>query len=393
MQVLNENIVPLLKGEKGDGLEIKKWYASVEAMNADYSNSDIAVGDSVAINETLDLYIKGASAFEHKGSLKGEQGKDGTGLNIKKWYTDTTTMNADYSNPDIAVGDSVAIDSTLDLYVKGASAFEYKGTLKGKDGDKGDDGTDGTTFTPSVSAEGVISWTNDGGKSNPTAVNIKGAIGDNGDDGTTFTPSVDSAGNLSWTNDGGKENPTTVNIKGQKGDDGTDGTTFTPSVSTLGNLSWTNDGGKENPPTVNIKGAKGDTGKDALVCLQTGVWSGVPDIGLGGAIDSGDFNRTPSVGDAFLYLFVVSSSAVPAEDAGRSFVALCEVTSIDSSGVWYLIRSYIETTGAKGDSGLTDEQIQMFTYLAQHMTVDQENGKITFSCEVAGAAFDAISED
>lgn len=33
-------------------------------------------------------------------------------------------------------------------------------------------------------------------------------------DGATFTPSVDADGNLSWTNDKGRDNPTTVNIKG-----------------------------------------------------------------------------------------------------------------------------------------------------------------------------------
>lgn len=36
---------------------------------------------------------------------------------------------------------------------------------------------DGTTFYPHVSAEGVLSWTNDGGKPNPDPVNIKGADG------------------------------------------------------------------------------------------------------------------------------------------------------------------------------------------------------------------------
>lgn len=39
-------------------------------------------------------------------------------------------------------------------------------------------------------------------------------------DGATFTPSVSDNGDLSWTNDKGKENPPTVNIKGAKGDPG-----------------------------------------------------------------------------------------------------------------------------------------------------------------------------
>jgi len=54
---------------------------------------------------------------------------------------------------------------------------------KGDKGDTGAAGKDGTTFTPSVSAAGVISWTNNGGLSNPTPVNIKGPQGDKGDTG------------------------------------------------------------------------------------------------------------------------------------------------------------------------------------------------------------------
>lgn len=38
-------------------------------------------------------------------------------------------------------------------------------------------GADGVTFYPHVSADGVLSWTNDGGKPNPDSVNIKGADG------------------------------------------------------------------------------------------------------------------------------------------------------------------------------------------------------------------------
>lgn len=56
---------------------------------------------------------------------------------------------------------------------------------QGETGPQGEPGADGVTFTPSVSAEGVISWTNDGGKTNPQPVNIKGPQGDKGDTGET----------------------------------------------------------------------------------------------------------------------------------------------------------------------------------------------------------------
>ena len=81
--------------------------------------------------------------------------------------------------------------------------------------------------------------------------------------GATFTPKVDTSGNISWTNDGGLSNPATINIKGDKGDEGNKGDTgyyYTPSIDENCNLSWSNNGGLSNPATVNIKGDKGDKG-------------------------------------------------------------------------------------------------------------------------------------
>lgn len=48
-------------------------------------------------------------------------------------------------------------------------------------------GPDGTTFRPHVSEEGIISWTNDGGKPNPAPVNIKGPKGDPANAKVLFT--------------------------------------------------------------------------------------------------------------------------------------------------------------------------------------------------------------
>ena len=148
----------------------------------------------------------------------------------------------------------------------------------GQDGSPGSDGSDGApgaVFTPSVSAAGVISWTNNGGLVNPTSVNIKGPQGNPGQDGrdgspgAVFTPSVSTEGLISWTNNGGLPNPSSVNIKGPQGvpgQDGSDGATgspgavFTPSVSTAGLISWTNNGGLVNPTSVNIMGPQGPQG-------------------------------------------------------------------------------------------------------------------------------------
>lgn len=47
----------------------------------------------------------------------------------------------------------------------------------------GGKGDDGATFIPSVSADGIISWTNDKDLPNPEPVNIKGVKGDPGENG------------------------------------------------------------------------------------------------------------------------------------------------------------------------------------------------------------------
>ena len=99
----------------------------------------------------------------------------------------------------------------------------------GPQGPQGETGATGTTFTPSVSSAGVISWTNDGGKTNPTSRNIKGPQGATGDaagfgtvsatvDSNVGTPSVtvtasgdDTAKNFAFA---------FHNLKGEQGDAG-----------------------------------------------------------------------------------------------------------------------------------------------------------------------------
>ena len=75
----------------------------------------------------------------------------------------------------------------------------------------GGKGDDGATFTPSVSADGIISWTNDKDLPNPEPVNIKGAKGDKGDKGDRGQQGVQGAKGE-------------TGAQGQKGADGTPAT-------------------------------------------------------------------------------------------------------------------------------------------------------------------------
>ena len=80
----------------------------------------------------------------------------------------------------------------------------------------GTPGIDGVTFTPSVSQEGVISWTNNGGLSNPTPINIKGDKGDKGEQGIQGIQGIQ----------GPKGEPGEKGDKGDKGDKGPKGDTY-----------------------------------------------------------------------------------------------------------------------------------------------------------------------
>ena len=121
---------------------------------------------------------------------------------------------------------------------KGATGPAGPDGAPGKDGSPGKDGADGAPGQDGFSPSASVAETGTGAtititdKTGTTTAEIKngkdgapGKAGTNGKDGapgadgTTFTPSVSAAGDLSWTNDGGKANPAPVNIKGPKGED------------------------------------------------------------------------------------------------------------------------------------------------------------------------------
>lgn len=83
----------------------------------------------------------------------------------------------------------------------------------------------GATFTPSVSEDGIISWTNDGGLSNPSSVNIKGAKGDKGDTGANGAPGADGRNGADGKD--GKDGYTPIKgvdyFDGKNGKDGENG--------------------------------------------------------------------------------------------------------------------------------------------------------------------------
>lgn len=137
---------------------------------------------------------------------KGDKGDTGTGLDILGTYESLESLQAAVQSPGQGDMYNVGTIAPFTIYMwdttDGSGAWVSQGQLQGAKGDKGDTGDQGPqgdpgpegpegppgatgatgpVFTPSVSSDGVLSWTNNGGLSNPDPVNIKGPQGDPGD--------------------------------------------------------------------------------------------------------------------------------------------------------------------------------------------------------------------
>lgn len=128
----------------------------------------------------------------------GANGKDGVGVNIT---SQSVTYQTSASGTTIPTGSWTTTiptvlqgqylwSKTVVNYSDGKSTTTYNVGYRGVDGTNGTNGKDGKD----------------------------GADGKNGENGATFTPSVNANGDLSWSNDKGLPNPKTVNIRGKDAD-------------------------------------------------------------------------------------------------------------------------------------------------------------------------------
>lgn len=114
-------------------------------------------------------------------------------------------------------------------------------------------GQNGATFTPSVSPEGVISWTNDKDLPNPDPVNIKGPQGPEGPAGEQGSPG--ETGPAGPKGDPGPEGPQgPVGPQGERGEQGPVGAAG--PAGEQGPAGPKGDTGEQGPP-----GEKGDQGE------------------------------------------------------------------------------------------------------------------------------------
>lgn len=115
---------------------------------------------------------------------------------------------------------------------------------------RGPRGADGTNGTNGKDLE--FNWHNDGDKLGVRKegdTNYTYSQSLEGPQGATFTPTVANDGTLSWSNDGGLTNPPNVNIKGQQGPTG-NVVISTVTVSSYNDLPSINDSNTPDPSTL-----------------------------------------------------------------------------------------------------------------------------------------------
>ena len=133
---------------------------------------------------------------------QGEKGDTGGAFNIVKTYASYEAMVADYSGTDVEIGEFVIIASSVEdphnaeVYIKGNAAYEFIVDLsgatgvKGDKGDKGDKGEKGDTGAQGIQGvqgeQGIQGETGPkGDKGDTGAKGDTGPKGDKGDPGTT----------------------------------------------------------------------------------------------------------------------------------------------------------------------------------------------------------------
>ena len=160
--------------------------------------------------------------------IQGPKGDTGSGFRVLGYYASKEALDTAHKATAKA-GDAYGVGTgePYDIYIFDGvtNAFVDNGPLQGAKGDKGDTGAQGPAGP--AGADGAPGKDGETGPQGPKgedgAPGKDGTNGTNGKNGVTFTPSVSDAGLLSWTNDGGKTNPKSVDIKGPKGDAGADG--------------------------------------------------------------------------------------------------------------------------------------------------------------------------
>ena len=167
---------------RGKGFTVLGQFMTLEALQSAVTTPK--GGDAYGVGSTApyDIYIwdKVENKWKNHGKLQGPQGNSGAaaGFGTPAASASKLAAGAQATVAVTASGPDTAKVFTFEFGIPQGERGERG--LQGLQGEKGDAGA---YFTPAVSAEGLLTWTNNGGLTNPASANIKGPKGDKGEQG------------------------------------------------------------------------------------------------------------------------------------------------------------------------------------------------------------------
>ena len=299
------------KGDKGDPFSIAKTYASVDEMNEDFDNEEVAEGQFVVIatgdvndEDNAKLYVKGAESFTFITDLSGADGLQGpAGADGAPGADGADGVAATIVVGQVTTGEAGTDATVTNSGTANAAIFDFvipKGE-KGDKGDQGDPGQDG--------AEGA-----QGPQGDPGADGADGAAatvtvgevttGEAGTDATVTNSGTENAAVLDFVlpkgekgdkGDQGEQGP--EGPQGPQGDPGQDGADATIEIGDVTTVGSTEQAAVKNVGTATAailnfsipKGEKGDKGDPFSITKTYASVSAMNDDFSNGEVPEGAF--------------------------------------------------------------------------------------------------------
>lgn len=209
-------------------------------------------------------------------------------------------------------------------------------------------------FIPSVSAAGVLSWTNRAGLDNPASVNIKGAKGDKGDKGDTGAQGLQGVkGDKGDKGDtgaqglqgikgdkGDKGDTGAQGLKGDKGDKGATGAPGAAATIRIGNVVT-------GAPGTNVVVTNSGTSSAAILNFQ--IPRGTPGADGGVTVDE-VLNATSLNPVANKTVYAALQEKVTAEEIANTYAKKSDVSALLSTKLGVTATAYAATRDGAGNN-------------------------------------------
>ena len=202
--------------------------AAASAAAAAKSENNAAISASASNNSAQSASTSAASAAESARLAEGYKNVAEAAKSDASLYAANAKTSADNAGASKEAAQSAATTASnfaSDARNSAGEAKTYKDNAKTYMDNAKNYSENVNVFVPSVSTEGVLSWTNKAGLTNPASVNIKGAKGDTGTAASITIGSVTTGAagsNASVTNSGTASNAV-LNFMLPRGKDGKDG--------------------------------------------------------------------------------------------------------------------------------------------------------------------------